>query len=402
MLLALADLSGKGEDEVRRAVMVTGSIARAARALLGPDHEAQPPTTLVLFRPLAPMLAAPAASLEEALDGVADALVEWKIDGVRAQVHKQRARVAVYSRQGNDITSGVAPIVETLASLEADSAVLDGEVVLVGPDGAPRPFQESFSAIASKGVSREGDCLRVVLFDCLHRDGVDLLDEPLSARLDALRDIAPRELCVPNVRASRPGEVKRFYDEALARGHEGVMVKDLSSPYRLGARGRAWQKVKEFTTVDLAVLAAEWGSGRRTGLLSNLHLGARRDDGSFCMVGKTFKGLTDAMLRWQTLKLEELATERSRHVVHVRPELVVEIRFNDVQRSPRYPGGIALRFARVVRYREDKAAREVEMLAALVARLPEHPEGGDPPRRARKAESRKDKEMRKKKQLSLF
>jgi DNA ligase-1 len=308
----------------------------------------------------------------------------------------------VYSRQGNDITAGVAPIVETLASLEADRAVLDGEVVLVGPDGAPRPFQESFSAIASKSVSREGDCLRVVLFDCLHRDGVDLLDEPLSARLDALRDIAPRELRVPNVRANSPDEVKRFYDEALARGHEGVMVKDLSSPYRLGARGRAWQKVKEFTTVDLAVLAAEWGSGRRTGLLSNLHLGARRDDGSFCMVGKTFKGLTDAMLRWQTLRLEELATERSRHVVHVRPELVVEIRFNDVQRSPRYPGGIALRFARVVRYREDKAAGEVETLVALVARLPEHPGDGAPLLRARKAGSRKDKETRKKKQLSLF
>jgi DNA ligase-1 len=387
-------------------VMVTGSIALAARALLGPDREAQPPTTVVLFRPLAPMLAAPAASLEEALDGVADALVEWKIDGVRAQVHKQRARVAVYSRQGNDITSGVAPIVEALASLEADSAVLDGEVVLVGPDGAPRPFQESFSAIASKSVSREGDCLRVVLFDCLHRDGVDLLDEPLSARLDALRDIAPRELCAPNVRASSPDEAKRFYDEALARGHEGVMVKDLSSPYRVGARGRAWQKVKEFTTVDLAVLAAEWGSGRRTGLLSNLHLGARRDDGSFCMVGKTFKGLTDAMLRWQTLRLEELATERSRHgvrhVVDVRPELVVEIRFNDVQRSPRYPGGIALRFARVVRYREDKAAREVETLAALVARLPDQPGDGARPRRTRRDGSRQDKEMRKKKQLSLF
>jgi DNA ligase-1 len=184
------------------------------------------------------------------------------------------------------------------------------------------------------------------------------------------------------------------------------MVKDLSSPYRLGARGRAWQKVKEFTTVDLAVLAAEWGSGRRTGLLSNLHLGALRDDGSFCMVGKTFKGLTDAMLQWQTQRLAELATERSghgvRHVVDVRPELVVEIRFNDVQRSPRYPGGIALRFARVVRYREDKAAREVETLAALVARLPDQPGDGARPRRARRDGSRQDKEMRKKKQLSLF
>jgi DNA ligase-1 len=371
MLLALADLSGRDEGNVRRTVMLTGSIARAAHALLGPDHEAKPVTTLELFRPLAPMLAASAASLEEALDGVAEPLVEWKIDGVRAQVHKNGRVVAVYSRRGNDITAGCTPLVDALASLVADTAVLDGEVFLVGPEGAARPFQDSFSAIASKGVSREGDQLRVLLFDCLYRDGVELLDEPLSARLEALRAAAPAELRMPHVRAASPGEAERFYAEALAAGHEGVMVKDLASPYRLGARGRAWQKVKEFTTVDLVVLAAERGSGRRKGYLSNLHLGARRDDGTFCMVGKTFKGLTDAMIRWQTERLEQLATDRTHHVVHVRPELVVEVRFNDVQRSPRYPGGIALRFARVVRHREDKAANEVEELAGLVARLPE-------------------------------
>ncbi|MDP9000416.1 MAG: ATP-dependent DNA ligase [Myxococcota bacterium] len=399
MLLALADLSGRDETEVRRAVMVTGSIARAAEALLGPTREAVPPRSLALFRPLAPMLATSAESIEEALTGLVAPLVECKIDGVRAQVHKDGARVAVYSRQGNDITAGCAPILEALASLRADKAVLDGEVVLVGPDGSARPFQDSFSAMSAKSPIRPGDRLRVAFFDCLHRDGTDLLDDPLSMRLEALHAIASADLCVRNVHATTLDDAKRFYTEALASGHEGVMVKDLASPYRLGARGRAWQKVKEFTTVDLVVLAAEWGSGRRRGFLSNLHLGARRDDGTFCMVGKTFKGLTDAMLRWQTERLERLATERAPHIVHVLPELVVEIRFNDVQRSPRYPGGIALRFARVVRHREDKPASEVEPLDALVARLPELFAGGGPARRMRTSAERA---KRKKAQLSLF
>jgi len=400
MLLALAELSGRDEGVVRRTVMVTGSIPRAAEALLGPKRDDPPPSALQLFRPLAPMLAAPAESLEEAFAGVADALVEWKIDGVRAQVHKKGSRIAVYSRQGNDITAGCAPVVDALASLEADAVVLDGEVVLVGPDGGARPFQDSFSVVASKGSAPAGDRLRIYLFDCLHRDGVDLLDEPLSARLDVLRAVAPAELCIPNLRAKSAEEAQPFYADARARGNEGVMVKDLASPYCLGARGRAWQKVKEFTTVDLVVLAAEWGSGRRRGFLSNLHLGARRDDGSFCMVGKTFKGLTDAMLRWQTERLEQLATERTPHVVHARPELVVEIRFNDVQRSPRYPGGIALRFARVVRFREDKPASEVEPLDALIARLPEPLAGAPHQRRARRSATTKEKP--KKRQLSLF
>lgn len=399
MLLALADLSGRDETEVRRAVMVTGSIAHAAEALLGPTREAVPPKSLALFRPLAPMLAASAESIEEALNGLVDPLVECKIDGVRAQVHKDGSRIAVYSRQGNDITAGCAPIIEALASLRADKAVVDGEVVLVGPDGVARPFQDSFSAMAAKTEIPEGDRLRVALFDCLHRDGTDLLDDPLSTRLEALHAIAPAELRVPGVRVTTLDDAKRFYTEALASGHEGVMVKDLASPYRLGARGRAWQKVKEFTTVDLVVLAAEWGSGRRRGFLSNLHIGARRDDGTFCMVGKTFKGLTDALLRWQTDRLEQLATERTPHVVHVSPELVVEIRFNDVQRSRRYPGGIALRFARVVRYREDKPAGEVEPLAALVARFPQLFAGTVPPHRRSVSVER---EKRKKAQLSLF
>jgi DNA ligase-1 len=371
MILAIASLANQPEAAVRRAVMVKGAIARAADALLGTVREALPPSSLALFHPIAPMLAAHAESIEDALEGIADAQLEWKVDGVRAQVHKQGPRVAVFSRHGNDITDGCAPLLASLRAVSADSAVLDGEVVLEGPDGKPRAFQDSFSAVASKGEPRKGDRLRAFLFDCLHRDGVDLLDEPLAVRRAALDAIAVEELRVPCLRATTPEDAARFYAEARAAGQEGIMVKDRASPYRFGARGGAWRKVKPFVTVDLVVLAAEWGSGRRKGFLSNLHLGARRADGSFCMVGKTFKGLTDAMLAWQTARLVELVTAHEGHVVRVRPELVVEIRFNDVQRSPRYPGGVALRFARVVRYREDKNAAEAETIDALVALGPD-------------------------------
>jgi DNA ligase 1 len=372
MLLAIAERANRSEAETRRVVMLRGSIPSAAGAMLGPEPDTTTPG-IELFRPIAPMLAAPASSIKEALVGLGPTQVEWKIDGVRAQIHKKGSRVAVFSRQGNDITDGCRPLLDALASLGADALVLDGEVALVGPDGVARSFQDSFSAIASHGpeqTSRASDRLRVYLFDCLHRDGSDLLDAPLATRLGALHAVAPADLVVPAARVATAEDAARFYADALAAGNEGVVVKDLESPYRFGARGRAWQKVKEFTTVDLVVLAAEWGSGRRKGLLSNLHLGARRDDGSFCMVGKTFKGLTDEMLRWQTAHLQKLATEEADHVVHVRPELVVEIRFNDVQRSPRYPGGIALRFARVVRHREDKPASQADTLASLVERAP--------------------------------
>ncbi len=401
MVLALAALSGRDEGEVRRTVMVTGSIANAAEALLGAGAQPTPPTALVLFRPIAPMLAAPADSLAQALARAGEPLVEWKIDGVRAQVHKRGGRVEIYSRQGNAITGGCGPLLAPLAALAAEQLVLDGEVALVAPDGVARPFQDSFSVVASKAAPSGGDRLRIYLFDCMHRDGVDLLDEPLSRRLETLREVAPADLRMPSARVHDPDEAERFYAGARAAGHEGVMVKDLASPYRLGARGRAWQKVKEFSSVDLVVLAAEWGSGRRRGLLSNLHLGARREDGTFCMVGKTFKGLTDEMLRWQTARLEQLATERAGHVVYVRPELVVEVRFNDVQRSPRYPGGIALRFARVVRFREDKPAAEAEPLDALVAKLPAS-EGDKPGEHGERPARRRDARGRKKRQLSLF
>jgi DNA ligase-1 len=394
MLLALVELSGLDEEAVRRAVMVTGSTPRAAEALLGPGAGETPPSALELFRAVAPMLASPAPSLEEALAGGGERLVEWKVDGLRAQIHKRGERVAIFSRQGNDITAGCGPVLDALVRLPATSAVLDGEVVLLSPEGVARPFQETFSAVASKAPARPGDTLRVYLFDCVHLAGRDLLDEALSARRAALASFVPEGLRMPAAAVTTVDEARAFQRAALEAGHEGVMVKDPSSTYRFGARGRAWQKVKEFTTVDLVVLAVEWGSGRRKGYLSNLHLGARREDGTFCMVGKTFKGLTDELLRWQTERLKALATESDAHVVRVRPELVVEIRFNDVQRSPRYPGGVALRFARVVRYREDKPASEADTLSSLIARLPE----GAPPVRpsARPAKAAKTR------QLSLF
>jgi DNA ligase-1 len=391
MALAIGTLANQPEAAVRRAIMVKGAIARAAEAMLGAERAAAPPSSLELFHPVAPMLAAHAESIAGALEGIALAQVEWKIDGVRAQVHKSGDRVQVFSRQGGDISHGCASLLGVLRALRADRAVLDGEVALVGPDGDVRAFQDSFSAVATGEMPGEGDRLRLFLFDCLHRDGVDLLDEPLSSRLDALDAVAPDELRVPRLRGATTAAAEAFYEGARASGHEGVMVKDLASPYRLGARGGAWKKVKPFVTVDLVVLAVEWGSGRRKGFLSNLHLGARRADGTFCMVGKTFKGLTDELLKWQTERLLALATEKEGHVVFVRPELVVEIRFNDVQRSPRYPGGVALRFARVVRYREDKSPAETERIEDLVARAPAPVE-----------KTAETKETPKKKQLSLF
>jgi DNA ligase-1 len=410
MLVAIVDLSGLDEDTVRRAALVTGSIPRAADALLGKGAGHPPPSTLELFRPVAPMLAWSAPSLDaafaEAGEGAGPRLVEWKVDGLRAQIHKRGARVAVFSRQGNDITEGCAPVLPVLAAMTTESTVVDGEVVLVGPSGGARPFQDTFSAVASRSPLREGEALRVYLFDCIHRDGRDLLDEALAARREALAEFAPESIRMPSVLAPTVEEATAFQRDALAAGHEGVMVKDTASIYRFGSRGRAWQKVKEFTTVDLVVLAAEWGHGRRQGYLSNLHLGARREDGTFCMVGKTFKGLTDELLRWQTDRFQNIATSTEGHIVHVRPEVVVEIRFNDVQRSRRYAGGVALRFARVVRYREDKSAAEADTLASLVARVPEAPApaatgeprspGVQPKRRSK---SRKNEDER---QLSLF
>jgi DNA ligase-1 len=312
------------------------------------------------------MLASPGASLDEALERVGEGVVDWKLDGARIQVHRDGDDVAVFSRSLDDLTVRLPDVVAATLSLDARSAVLDGEALSLRADGRPEPFQVTGSRIASgtPGVVP-------FLFDVLHLDGEDLLDAPLARRAEALAGAAPESLRVPRVVTADRAVAQAHLDDALAAGHEGVVVKALDTPYAAGRRGAAWLKVKPRHTLDLVVLAAEWGHGRRQGWLSNLHLGARAVDGDgYVMLGKTFKGLTDAMLAWQTERLQELAVGQRGITVFVRPELVVEIAFDGVQTSPRYPGGVALRFARVLRYREDKSAAEADDLAAVLALSP--------------------------------
>jgi DNA ligase-1 len=296
--------------------------------------------------------------VDAALEKTGPAAVEWKLDGARIQVHRSGSEVGIYTRSLDDVTARLPEVVEAVLSLDASSFVLDGEAIALRSDGRPHPFQVTGSRFAS----RSGGAVQLtpMFFDLLHLDGADLLDRPGSERAQALEALVPAQWRVP-----RGGP--ELLESALAMGHEGVVVKSLAAPYEAGRRGAAWVKVKPVHTLDLVVLGVEWGSGRRRGKLSNLHLGARDADGGFVMLGKTFKGLTDAMLAWQTEKLLALETSRAGHVVFVRPELVVEIAFDGVQTSPRYPGGVALRFARVVRYREDKAASEADTLESVLA-----------------------------------
>ena len=288
------------------------------------------------------------------------AAVEWKLDGMRAQVHRDGSDVAVFSRSLDDITARVPGIVEAALALPVRSVVLDGEAIALRDDGRPHAFQHSASRDAR---------LSAQFFDVLHLDGEDVLDEPGAARAERLAAVVPEPLRVPRSPAADAAEAAAVLDAALTMGHEGVIVKSLDAPYAAGRRGAGWLKVKPVHTLDLVILAAEWGHGRRRGWLSNLHLGARHDTepGAFVMLGKTFKGLTDQMLTWQTERLLELATDKGEWVVKVRPELVVEIAFDGIQRSTRYPGGVALRFARVLRHRPDKRAEEADTLASVLA-----------------------------------
>jgi DNA ligase-1 len=297
------------------------------------------------------------------MERISPAAVEWKLDGVRIQVHRDGGDVGVFTRTLDDITARVPEIVETALALPVRRAVLDGEALALRPDGRPYPFQVT--------TSRELP-LSARFFDVLHVDGEDTLDAPGAARAEALAAHVPEDLRVPREVAEDADAAGAVLGDALAMGHEGVIVKSLQAPYAAGRRGAGWLKVKPVHTLDLVVLAAEWGHGRRGGWLSNLHLAARHDSepGRFVMLGKTFKGLTDAMLTWQTERLLELATEKGNHVVRVRPELVVEIAFDGIQTSPRYPGGVALRFARVLRHRPDKRADEADTLAAVLAVRP--------------------------------
>ncbi|WP_236789277.1 ATP-dependent DNA ligase [Amycolatopsis sp. GM8] len=368
MIDAIAAAAEVPGEAVRRAVMLSGQLPVTALAAVTGGEATLGEFRLQLGRPLKPMLASPAESLDEAMREHAAAIVEYKMDGARIQVHRIGAEVHVYTRTLREITRNVGELVELVRALPCESVVLDGETLALTDDGRPRPFQETMSRF---GSTREEQVrallLRPYFFDCLHLDGRDLLDAPLHERNAALRSVAGEHL-IPGER--EPGDASAILDAALAAGHEGVMVKSLDSVYAAGRRGRAWLKVKPVHTLDLVVLAAEWGHGRRTGYLSNLHLGARDPDGGPpIMVGKTFKGLTDELLAWQTKTFQDMESRRDDWTVYVRPELVVEIELDGAQVSSRYPGGLALRFARVVRYRPDKDPADADTIDAVRATL---------------------------------
>jgi DNA ligase-1 len=360
---AVARATGIPRAAVDRATMLRGDVRAVAEVALAHGASGLAAFRLELGRPLGPMLASPAASLADALGRTGEAAVDWKLDGARIQVHRDGDQVAIFSRSLDDLTARLPEVAAAARSLPARRVVLDGEAIALRADGRPEPFQVTASRIASGAPG-----VAPLLFDLLHLEGEDLLDAPLAQRADALSAAAPEALRVPRAIAGDPAAARAHLDAALAAGHEGVVVKALDAPYAAGRRGAGWLKVKPRHTLDLVVLAADWGHGRRRGWLSNLHLGARAVDGDgFVMLGKTFKGLTDAMLAWQTTRLQELAVRRRGITVEVRPELVVEVAFDGVQVSPRYPGGVALRFARVLRHRGDKSAEEADDIAAVLA-----------------------------------
>ena len=358
-------------DGVRRAVMLAGDAKRVAAAALAHGEAGLTVFRVEVLRPVGPMLAQTAASLTEAFGGKPEIALEHKLDGARIQVHRDASDVRVFTRSLNDVTERVPEIVEATLALPAKQLILDGEAIALGKDGRPAPFQTTMRRFGRK---LDVDALRGELplhpyfFDLLYLDGGELLDRPESERFDELARLVEPSRRVERIVATSSEDAERFLDRALELGHEGVMAKDVSSPYEAGRRGASWLKIKKAHTLDLVVLAAEWGSGRRKGFLSNLHLGARDPKtGSFVMLGKTFKGLTDELLRWQTAKLQSIELSRSDWVVHVRPELVVEIAFDGVQASSQYPGGVALRFARVKRYRDDKPASEADTIDTVRA-----------------------------------
>jgi DNA ligase-1 len=370
MVDAIAAASGAALPAVRRAAMLSGDLGAVARAALVDGEAGLDGFRLQLFVPVHPMLAQVATDTAEALVALGgEADVEWKMDGARIQAHKLGDEVRLYTRALNEVGAAIPEVVEQVRALAADRLILDGEAIAFTGSGRPHPFQVTMRRFGRRlDVERMRAELpiRGLFFDCLMRDGRSLLETPLRERLQALDAVVPAPLRFPRLATRDPGAAQRCYDEAIAAGHEGVMAKSLSSVYEAGNRGASWFKVKRAHTLDLVVLAAEWGNGRRSGWLSNLHLGARDpDSGAYVMLGKTFKGLTDAMLAWQTEALLARETGRDRQTVHVRPELVVEIAFSDLQRSARYPGGVALRLARVKRYRDDKEAAEADTMDSV-------------------------------------
>ena len=371
LLEAVAKAAGIRSPVVRRAVMNAGALAPVAHAAMTQGEAGIAAFTVRIFQAVQPMLASPADNLDDALDAIGSELtLEWKLDGARIQAHKNQEEVKVFTRNLRDVTTAVPEVVDVCRRLPVGEAILDGEVIALAPDGSPHPFQTTMQRF---GRRLDVDRLRMELpltpffFDVLYADGESLMDHPQGERISRLASIAGAHVVPRMVRPTRE-QAARFLADTLERGHEGVMVKALDSAYSAGRRGRSWMKVKVARTLDLVVLAAEWGHGRRKGMLSNLHLGARDpESGGFVMLGKTFKGLTDDMLAWQTARFLELEASRDQYTVYLRPEVVVEIAFNELQESPHYPGGLALRFARVKGYRPDKSALEADTIETVRA-----------------------------------
>ena len=366
----MADAIAKATDlpvsDVRKAAQLAGDLPTVAHAALSGGAAALQGFGVQLFRPLQPMLASPAEDVADAMSRLERAALDWKLDGARVQVHKQGDLVRVYTRRLNEVTSSVPELVEAVRALPAHELVLDGEAIALVNGERPAPFQTTMSRFGSRvdvERLRAQTPLSAFFFDALYVDGTSLLDDTAERRFEAMRDVLHPDLIIPRIITADPAEAEAFMRSAKAAGHEGLVAKSLDASYDAGRRGGAWLKVKQADTLDLVVLGVEWGSGRRQGWLSNLHLGARDpSDNSFVMLGKTFKGLTDELLEWQTKELLAREIGREGHVVHVRPELVVEIAFEGVQASPRYPGGVALRFARVKRYRTDKTAAHADTI----------------------------------------
>ncbi len=365
MMDAVAVASGAPAALVRRATMLGGDLGRVARSALIEGEDALMRMSIRPLRPLHPMLATASGSVAEALAAFRTASIEWKLDGARIQVHKTGDRVAVFTRRLNEVGDRMPLVSSVVDALPVSSIVLDGEALTHDEKGRPRRFSQTMSRFGSHEAT--GDVPLVpYFFDILHLDGRDLIDLPLSERIAILQQVAPTEYLVPRIITGDVTEAERFFALSRRNRHEGIMVKGIDSTYEAGRRGSAWRKVKVAHHLDLVVLAAEWGHGRRTGWLSNLHLGARdAERGGFVMVGKTFKGLTDKMLAWQTERFLELQTDRDRHIVFVRPETVVEVAFDGVLPSPVYRGGVALRFARVKRFRTDKDPGEADTIQQI-------------------------------------
>ena len=376
MVEAIAAAAEVPVADVRRAFMLRGALPPIAAAAMRDGVESLRGVGLEVGRPILPMLAQSAHDVAQALTQIsqtapgAPAAWEWKLDGIRVQLHRAGDEVWVFTRTLDDITARVPELVEAVRSLSVNDVVLDGEAIALDDAGRPRPFQETAARTSSRlevATLRSAVPLALFVFDVLHHDGRDLLDAPAAQRQAVLDTVLPDRLRVPRLVTADLAEASRFFADAIAHGHEGVVAKSLQAPYDAGRRGVGWVKVKPRHTLDLVVLAAEWGHGRRAGLLSNLHLGARDGAGGFVMLGKTFKGLTDELLAWQTELFLRLETHRDSYTVYVAPEAVVEIAFDGVQTSPRYPGGVALRFARVLRYRPDKLATDADDLDAVLA-----------------------------------